>query len=169
MTTKEYFLKMWMDEAKSTINALKALPADKLDYRPHPKTRSAKEIVDHIVPHANEVVEVLEKGVLNYVTDANYPTTQDAINAYETANAKLEKAIASVDDNTWNEKIVPMMVGGKNVWECPLRDMCWTFLFDTIHHRGQLSTYYRPMGTRNPSIYGPTAETMEEQMAAQSN
>jgi uncharacterized damage-inducible protein DinB len=44
--------------------------------------------------------------------------------------------------------------------------MFWGFLFDTVHHRGQLSTYYRQMGVRNPSIYGPTAETIEEMMAA---
>jgi uncharacterized damage-inducible protein DinB len=169
MTSKDHFLQTWMAEAKITINALKALPTDKLDYRPHPKTRSAKEIVNHIVPHTGEVIEAMEKGVLNYVTNASFPTVQDAINAYETANAKLEKAVNSVDEKTWDEKIVPMMVAGNNVWECPMRDMCWSFLLDTIHHRGQLSTYYRPMGTRNPSIYGPTAETMEEQTAVSSN
>ena len=26
----------------------------------------------------------------------------------------------------------------------------------TIHHRGQLSTYLRPMGAKVPSIYGPS-------------
>jgi uncharacterized damage-inducible protein DinB len=29
----------------------------------------------------------------------------------------------------------------------------------SIHHRGQLSTYIRPMGGKVPSIYGPTADT----------
>jgi uncharacterized damage-inducible protein DinB len=169
MTTKEHFLKTWLSEAKTTTNALKALPTEKLDYRPHPKTRSAKEIVDHIVPHTGEVMEALETGKLNYVTDASYPTVQDAINAHEAAVAKLEKAVNAVDDKTWEEKIVPMLVHGKSVYELPMRDMCWSFLLDIIHHRGQLTTYYRPMGTRNPSIYGPTAETMEEQMAASNN
>ena len=27
-------------------------------------------------------------------------------------------------------------------------------LFHSIHHRGQLSTYLRPMGAKVPSIYG---------------
>ena len=27
-----------------------------------------------------------------------------------------------------------------------------------IHHRGQLSTYLRPMGAKVPSIYGPSAD-----------
>ena len=34
----------------------------------------------------------------------------------------------------------------------------WGFLFDIIHHRGQLSTYLRPMGSTVPQIYGPSAD-----------
>jgi uncharacterized damage-inducible protein DinB len=37
-------------------------------------------------------------------------------------------------------------------------DNAWGFLFDLIHHRGQLSTYLRPMGSTVPAIYGPSAD-----------
>jgi uncharacterized damage-inducible protein DinB len=40
--------------------------------------------------------------------------------------------------------------------------MFWIFLFDTVHHRSQLSTYYHPMGVANPHIYGTTAEDAEK-------
>src|SRR5690606_6853925 len=36
--------------------------------------------------------------------------------------------------------------------------MAWDFLFDAIHHRGQLSTFLRGMGAKVPSIYGPSAD-----------
>lgn len=42
-----------------------------------------------------------------------------------------------------------------------MSNMYWMFMFDIIHHHGQLSNYYRHMGVRNPQIYGPTAEYME--------
>jgi uncharacterized damage-inducible protein DinB len=29
----------------------------------------------------------------------------------------------------------------------------------SVHHRGQLSTYLRPMGGSVPSVYGPSADT----------
>jgi uncharacterized damage-inducible protein DinB len=29
----------------------------------------------------------------------------------------------------------------------------------SVHHRGQLSTYLRPMGSKIPGIYGPSADT----------
>jgi len=34
----------------------------------------------------------------------------------------------------------------------------WIALFDAVHHRGQLSTYIRPMGGKVPSIYGPSGD-----------
>ena len=39
----------------------------------------------------------------------------------------------------------------------PASTMAWSFLFDIVHHRGQISTYLRPMGSTVPKIYGPSA------------
>ncbi len=36
--------------------------------------------------------------------------------------------------------------------------MAWSFLFDIVHHRGQMTTYLRPMGSTVPRIYGPSAD-----------
>jgi uncharacterized damage-inducible protein DinB len=35
----------------------------------------------------------------------------------------------------------------------------WLALFDAVHHRGQLTTYIRPMGGKVPSVYGPSADS----------
>jgi uncharacterized damage-inducible protein DinB len=43
-------------------------------------------------------------------------------------------------------------------WEDTIENFVWGFLFDAIHHRGQISTYLRPMGGKVPSIYGPSAD-----------
>jgi len=40
----------------------------------------------------------------------------------------------------------------------PGAETAWGFLLDIIHHRGQLSTYLRPMGSTVPQIYGPSAD-----------
>ena len=36
--------------------------------------------------------------------------------------------------------------------------LLWLALFDAVHHRGQLTTYIRPMGGKVPSVYGPSAD-----------
>ncbi len=167
MTTKDYFIQRWMAEAKTTTNAFNAIPWDKSDYRPHAKTRSAREIVEHLTPSSADVLDALEKGQINHDPSKKYSSIEDAIEVYNANAQKIEKLVAATDEKTWNEKIIPFNIGGNKLFEAPLYDMCFGYLWDVIHHRGQLTTYYRPMGTVNPSIYGPTAETMEEMMTPQ--
>ena len=40
----------------------------------------------------------------------------------------------------------------------PAAPLAWSFLFDIVHHRGQISTYLRPMGSTVPQIYGPSGD-----------
>ena len=69
----------------------------------------------------------------------------------------LFKEIPGRDDTKWDAK-AQFLVDGSVAWEAPLGDMLFGFLFDAIHHRGQLSSYLRPMGAKVPSIYGPSAD-----------
>ena len=40
----------------------------------------------------------------------------------------------------------------------PASPLAWSFLFDIVHHRGQITTYLRPMGSTVPQIYGPSGD-----------
>jgi uncharacterized damage-inducible protein DinB len=166
MTNKQFFQQCWRAEVAPTVIALKALPAtDKLNYKPAEKNRTAKQLVDHFVSHVEDLVEAVETGVMNHRVMADYPTTDNALEVFEKETDRLMTLLDSVNEATWNEKKVPMLVFGNSLGEKSLGETCWMFLFDLIHHRGQLSTYYRPMGAKQPSIYGPTAEMVEEMMA----
>ena len=166
MTNKEFFQQCWKQEVKPTLSALKGLPeAEKLVYKPAEKNRTAKQLVDHFVSHVEDLIEAVETGVLNHRVMADYPTTENAIEVFEKDSDKLMLLLDSTDDETWEGKNIPMMVMGNKFGEQPLGSTCWMFLFDLIHHRGQLSTYYRPMGAAQPAIYGPTAEMVEQMMA----
>ncbi len=67
--------------------------------------------------------------------------------------ARLEK----IGDADWDRKVA-FIIPNMPPWEAPLSEFLWLFLFDAVHHRGQLSTYLRPMGGKVPSIYGPSAD-----------
>ncbi len=162
MTNKEFFQQCWKQEVKPTLSALKALPsAEKLCYKPAEKNRTAKQLVDHFVSHVEDLIEGVETGVINHRLMADYPSTENAIDVFVKETDRLMDLISKTDDKTWEEKPVPLIVFGNTLFEQPMGQMCWTFLFDIIHHRGQLSTYYRPMGAVQPDIYGPTAEMVE--------
>ena len=166
MNNKEFFQHCWKSEISPTLIALNALTSpEKLGYKPAERNRTAKELVDHFVSHVDDLVEAVESGVLNHRINANFADTNSAIEDFEKGSEKLLSLLDSVDEKTWEEKNIPMLIFGNKVGENPLGQTCWMFLFDLIHHRGQLSTYYRPMGLVQPAIYGPTSEMVEQMMA----
>jgi uncharacterized damage-inducible protein DinB len=86
------------------------------------------------------------------------PESIDAIvAAFERDSAGVNERLERLDEAAWERK-VRFLVASGGVWEDSLAQMVWGFLFDAIHHRGQLSTYLRPMGGKVPSIYGPSAD-----------
>jgi uncharacterized damage-inducible protein DinB len=157
MTTREYFLARLKAEIPAFVRVIKALPADRADYRPHPKSRSAAELAWMLAGSMQGGVELADKGRIEWRDPAAAKGVEGAAEALETAaNALLARA-EKLDDARW-EREAELSMGGKVVWKEPLGGMLWGFLFDSVHHRGQLSTYIRPMGGKVPSIYGPSGD-----------
>jgi uncharacterized damage-inducible protein DinB len=76
---------------------------------------------------------------------------------FDAQHARLDARVSALSDEGWNRQS-RFLVGTKVVMDLPVGEMLWLFLFDAIHHRGQLSTYIRPMGGRVPAIYGPSGD-----------
>ena len=79
------------------------------------------------------------------------------IGMYEKWSAELLDKVAALDDAA-QERNAQFLYQGQVVMERPMMEFLWDFMFDAIHHRGQLSAYIRPMGGKVPSIYGPSAD-----------
>jgi uncharacterized damage-inducible protein DinB len=163
MTNKEFYISCRNRELAAFVRTFEALKEDKLDYKCHEKARTAKDIVGHIVGHEQDLIELFETdGTINHRMTIEFDSIKDVVEEFKKAHSELNKKLDEVSDEDWENKKGTFFVSGNNVWEDTYMNLCWSMLFDAIHHRGQLSTYIRPMGGRNPSIYGPTAEDMEE-------
>lgn len=83
----------------------------------------------------------------------------EAITAYEKAYGDMASSLDSIDDSTWDNRKVQLVVrGGAQTYELPLGEMLWAVLFDAIHHRGQLVLYIRLSGGKVPGVYGPSGD-----------
>ena len=169
MTNKEFFIQTWQAEMKRTAGAVRALPADmtKLNYKCDEKARSAADIIGHILPHAEALTNAVDSFIAIEQTGKQYKSIEEAALYFEKYASLLVDKLNATNDKIWNEQIVEFHLNGNNLFAYPMSNMFWMFMFDIIHHRGQLSTYYRHMGVRNPQIYGPTAEDMEAMAVAQ--
>ena len=159
MTSKESFLQMWGMEAAATQRVLAAVPDKNHDWRPDPKSRSAIELSAFVAGHAPILTTFLEKGEVRPGPMDLPRSTKDAAAAFTASLPRLEKALKAVDEKTWETKPATLYApDGSVMQQAPLGGMAWFTLFDLIHHRGQLSTYIRPLGGKVPSIYGPSAD-----------
>jgi uncharacterized damage-inducible protein DinB len=157
MDQKALFLKFWKKEATATRKVLSRIPQDKSDYRADPKARTAREIAWLIVREEIVLGTGLSDGKLEWTELPTPGTVQEVLATYDQNHDEVTRKLESLASSRWDAK-VPFMYGGQVVMEETAYDNAWGFLFDIIHHRGQLSTYLRPMGSKVPAIYGPSAD-----------
>jgi uncharacterized damage-inducible protein DinB len=158
MTNREFFIECWEQEHPTFVKVMKAVPADKLDYRPHPRSRSAGELVWVQVLEKRCWFELLDTGKITWRVPPPPIGLDDMLAAYEKAHVELATRLKKLDDRRWNEEMGQFLLEGRVVFETVMAHMFWTGLFDAIHHRGQLSTYLRPMGSKVPAIYTASAD-----------
>lgn len=157
MTELEFLIDRRKKEIPTFVRVLKALPQGRLDYRPDPKSRTAAELAWLLAYEEETLVSLLESGTIDWV-DRQPPTTvAEIVAAYEKNAARVDAGIAKLDAAGWKAP-GKFLVGGASVWEAPTGEMLIGYLFDMVHHRGQLCTYIRPMGGKVPSVYGPSAD-----------
>ncbi|WKW13594.1 hypothetical protein Strain138_002918 [Pseudogemmatithrix spongiicola] len=152
MTEQELFTRFWTHETKTTLRVISRIPEGST-YRPDPKSRTAQEIAWQIVNEERMIIDGVETGVMKPPSAPAVPATmREVIAAYEELANTLPTRWAQVPADRWNGEID--FFGRKR----PASPMAWSFLFDLVHHRGQITTYLRPMGSTVPQIYGPSGD-----------
>lgn len=157
MTNLEFCRSRRKAELPAFLRVLKALPQGRLDYRPDPKARTAAELASVLVAEEAALVALLDTGTIQWKEEAPSRSVEEIVAAFERNAAAVDERLARLDDAGW-EKKGRFLMEGSPAWEDTVGQFLWGFLFDAVHHRGQLSTYLRPMGGKVPSIYGPSAD-----------
>jgi uncharacterized damage-inducible protein DinB len=142
-------------ETATTAKVIAATPNAHLDYRPSERCMPAAELLWHI---ASADVMFLD-GVLSgtFGKSAEKPesiTSPEQISAWYTE--KMSTAIEKLSAYTPEE--AARILDFYGFLQAPAAGIITFAVGHSIHHRGQLSSYIRPMGGKVPSIYGPTAD-----------
>ncbi len=156
MDEKDLFLKYCEKEAPATRNVLARIPEGS-SYRPDAKSRTEREIAWLIVREEIRLVDGLEKGAIEW-SEVPPPATMAAVlKEYDQHHETRSKRLKAIPAARWEGKL-PFKFGDQIVMSDPGGETAWGFLLDIIHHRGQISTYLRAMGSTVPQIYGPSAD-----------
>jgi len=152
-------------EVELTKKVIAAVPDDKADYRPDPSARTARELAWHL---ANTDVQFLD-GIADLEFKMQSPekkpqTSAEIADWYET---NMKKGIARVAKLSPEQLLTPVEFFG--VFKFPAVFYLSFLNNHSIHHRGQLSTYLRPMGAKVPSIYGGSYDEPFQAAASAAN
>lgn len=137
-------------EAECTKRVLAAVPDDKSDYRPDPNARTARELAWHI---ANTDVQFLD-GIadLNFSMESPEHKPQTSAELVKWYDENMKRGLTRVAGMTPQQLLTPIEFFG--VFNLPAVAYLGFLNNHSIHHRGELATYLRPMGSKVPSIYG---------------
>ena len=137
-------------EAECTKKVIAAVPDAKADYRPDPHARTAKELAWHIANTDIQFLDGIAALRFDMASPENKPQTSAEVVAWYDEN--LKRSIARVQALTADQLLTPVEFFG--VFNLPAVLYLGFLNNHSIHHRGELATYLRPMGSKVPSIYG---------------
>ena len=157
MTLREFYLQRQQAEFPVFMNVLKALPKDRLSYKPDERSPSAEQLVWTLTFELSACLDVVKTNQAEWKTIPP-PPIDEMLEMFERSSKELTELVSKMDEEAW-DRTAKFYYGGKVVSEQPVGEFLWFILFDAIHHRGQLSAYLRPMGGKVPSIYGPSADS----------
>jgi uncharacterized damage-inducible protein DinB len=160
----DFFLPQLRSEHAITKKVIGAIPADKCGFQPDGVAKSAIDLAWHIVAAEMRFFEAVPAGQFDF-TPRHRPdsihTAQDLLLWYaENFEPRLESLARSTADQLM--KIVDF----RGLFQLPAVMYLNFILHHTIHHRGQLSMYLRPMGAKVPSIYGESWDDAQARLAA---
>ncbi|MEZ4180690.1 MAG: DinB family protein [Candidatus Doudnabacteria bacterium] len=154
MFTSQYLIPFLEKEYKLTQKALRAFPAEQMDYQPHPKSMSIKQLMRAFGADLS-IANLILKG--EEITDpyAGVPEITDPEQAAQTIDDLLGQLVETLKQTNAEDLNKDLELWGQTH---TVAQWVLAMLSDTIHHRGQLTVYIRLAGGLVPSIYGPSAD-----------
>jgi len=152
-------------EMAGTRKSLERVPDDKLDWKPHTKSMTMRQLTTHLALFPSWMTDTLAKTSFDYAPVGGEPYKPPAVNSrkdlleiFDRDVAKAREALKAASDaqlmETWT-----LLAGGKTIFAMPriavLRGMVMNHL---IHHRAQLGVYLRLNDVPVPALYGPSAD-----------
>ncbi len=154
MISKQDILAFYKKELTTTAKVLRAVPESQLDFKPHDRSGTIKDLFRTLVAGLIMNLSFL-KGEEPVDTMKHIPEFDFVAEAVGTFETKSQEFMDALEATSEEDLLLPMSMWGM---ESTRAELIFMIMTDMIHHRGQLSVYIRLAGGLVPSIYGPSAD-----------
>jgi uncharacterized damage-inducible protein DinB len=148
-----------------TKSVIGAIPLDQGDYRPDTISMSALGLAWHIVAAEMRFMDAVLTGAFDFTPmprPDSIKNSADLLAWYEEHFHQRTEQLA-----TLSSEPLLKIIEFRGIFQLPAVMYLSFVISHSIHHRGQLSMYLRPMGAKVPSIYGESYDAAEARKAAQ--
>lgn len=146
-------------EVVLTEKFLNRIPADKMDWRPHPRSMSIKQLANHLAEIPAWVTGIMqgEEMDLTGYKSPDYNSVEDIVKLLKTNTTKAEQALRKPNEEY--EVLWKLTKDGKTLIEMPRLNMLRSMALNQLpHHRAQLGVFFRLLDIPVPASYGPSAD-----------
>jgi uncharacterized damage-inducible protein DinB len=157
-------LPMLKNEHAVTKRVIEAIPLTGGDYRPDPNAKSAMELAWHVVAAEHRFLGGVADGVFDFTPNHRPETVHNSADMAKWFDESFNKNIARITAMSGADLAKELDFRG--IFKIPAVMFLTVSNSHSIHHRGQLSVYLRPMGGRVPAIYGESYDSAEAKKAA---
>jgi uncharacterized damage-inducible protein DinB len=161
---REASLRSIKAEQAITQRVIEAIPLDQGDFRLEEIGKSAIELAWHIVGAEHRFLDCVVTGAFDFAPaprPAHLDTSAAIAKWYAETSAQDQAHVAAATGDD-----LVKIVDFRGIFKAPAVTFLETGLHHSIHHRGQLSTYLRPMGGKVPSIYGESYDSAKAKATA---
>jgi uncharacterized damage-inducible protein DinB len=162
MSATAAILQEFEQECKTTRRVLERVPADKLAWKPHPKSMSLGQLALHVAMTPGFISDWMVQDSVEFAGGETSPeakSSAEVLAAHDDGAAKTKAAIGSIGDAGLGKMWAMKTPDGKTVMSMPKAALVRSIVLNHwYHHRGQLSVYLRLLNVPVPSIYGPSAD-----------
>jgi uncharacterized damage-inducible protein DinB len=153
------------NEQRTTRKIIEAVPLDKGDYRPDPSSMTAFELAWHIASAENWFMESVASGEFRLPGAGRPDTIRNSADVARGCAEAFEKNFERLTQLSAEQ--LTKVLDFRGLFQNPAVVYLQVALNHSIHHRGQLTAYLRPMGAKVPSIYGESYDDAQARKAAQ--
>lgn len=161
MRMSEALLPEFDHESANTRKALERIPADKLNWRPHPKSFTLIALATHLANLPTWIGETLKKDGLDLAVMPRVSEAKSREEALERFDRNVAEARAVLGATPDEEFFKPwsLLMNGQTIFTMPRIAVLRSFVFNhAVHHRGQFTVYLRLNDVPVPGLYGPSAD-----------
>lgn len=151
-----FMLPQIKNEHKLTRKVIEAVPVDKGEYKPDPRSMSALDLAWHIASSECFFMNGAANGEFKSGDGGKPENIRSSADVATWYGENFEKAVEQAA--RMSPEQLAKSIDFHGVFNFPAIVYLQLMLSHSIHHRGQLSAYLRPMGAKVPSIYGGSAD-----------